>query len=334
MYTISTVPTSLSRRTLGGRRRRAIYVATLVVSVCLFHQLSYLGSILPTNLPITLIESCNAHGTDRINHGSKIPRIFHQTWTTTNLSSYPQKPSYDAWEAVLRPLNYTMKIWSDADILHLIQSDYPWVLSTYKRYDLNIQRADLARLVVLHSEGGIYADLDVYPVVVDEITCLCNSGIEGLLVSTRGSWKPSNHFIMAVKGCPFLSSALKNAVTRASMSRRILLPYLRVFWSTGPMMIDSALQQYMSTRNSSEVKMGLAEEAYASRLTRHAAGRSWHGLDGYLLNLVSDHAPSNRTWLVLLFGCCFLVAVFHHYPRTFLYLAVRSSTATYARSNY
>ena len=37
----------------------------------------------------------------------------------------PPKASYDTWEAVLRPLNYTIRIWSDAEILHLIQNELP-----------------------------------------------------------------------------------------------------------------------------------------------------------------------------------------------------------------
>ncbi len=38
---------------------------------------------------------------------------------------------------------------------------YPWFLKVYMAYPLSIHRADAARYLILHSFGGIYADLDV-----------------------------------------------------------------------------------------------------------------------------------------------------------------------------
>ena len=315
------------RNVLGGRRQRAAYVVSLLLSTYLLHQLSYLSSVLSAHLPVHVIQSCPAWATgiprnlqnttssrdkSEDEADSTIPRVLHQTWKTRDLSTYPRKASYEAWENALEPFNYTIKIWSDADILHLIRDQYPWVLPTFEDYDLNIQRADLGRLLILHSEGGIYADMDVYPIsdTIDEIVCLSNSGVQGVLFSTCGSLKPSNHFIMATKGSPLLLSALKHAVSRADSSKQIAMPYFRVFWSTGPMMMDSAVQKYMSMTNSSEEGWGLVDESYSMRLIRHSAGRSWHGLDGYILNLISDHASDKAVWSGLLaFGFCLLAVL-------------------------
>jgi mannosyltransferase OCH1-like enzyme len=63
---------------------------------------------------------------------------------------------------MLEPDNYTITLWTDDDVLKLIDSKDAWLLPTYMGYPHNIQRADIARLLVDHTEGGINADLDVY----------------------------------------------------------------------------------------------------------------------------------------------------------------------------
>lgn len=61
-----------------------------------------------------------------------------------------------------RAPKYTIRLWTNYVIIKLIRVKYTCLLPTYRRYPHNIERADIARLVVVHAEGGIYADLDAY----------------------------------------------------------------------------------------------------------------------------------------------------------------------------
>ncbi len=45
-----------------------------------------------------------------------------------------------------------MKLWTDDDIKRLVSAEYSWLLSTFEGYTQNIQRADIARLLVVHAE--------------------------------------------------------------------------------------------------------------------------------------------------------------------------------------
>ncbi|KAI9034841.1 uncharacterized protein KD926_005323 [Aspergillus affinis] len=94
------------------------------------------------------------------------------------------KPSHELWKTVLEPQNYTIKLWTDDDVLKLIKSKYAWLLQTYMGYPHNIQRADIARLLVVHAEGGIYADLDVYPRSAEHIQCLQHLGLQAVFSTT------------------------------------------------------------------------------------------------------------------------------------------------------
>ncbi len=90
-----------------------------------------------------------------------IPPIIHQIWKDANVSTYPITPSTHDW--ISKFPNYTVKLWTEDMIVKLIKENYYWLWKTYSSYPHNIQRADVARYVVLEHEGGIYVDLDGFP---------------------------------------------------------------------------------------------------------------------------------------------------------------------------
>lgn len=225
---------------------------------------------------------------------ASVPNIIHQIWRTRDVRTYSGEfeASHESWKMMFEPLNYTVKLWTDDDVLELIKAKYAWLLSTYQGYHHNIQRADVARLAVVHAEGGIYADLDVYPYNVTHMQCLQHLGLQAIFAPTRmGGLGISNHFFMAERGSPFLQWALYEAKRRAvSASWRILLPYLNVLWTTGPLMVTSAFREYAWIYNVQPQNLGLLdEEKYRRAVFGHAAGRSWHGSDGMVLNYMADH---------------------------------------------
>lgn len=226
-----------------------------------------------------------------------IPNVVHQIWKDADLDTYPLEASHNQWKTMMDPLNYTVKLWTDDSILKLIQTNYMWLLSTYESYPENIQRADLARLVIVHAEGGAYADLDVYPESAEHLSCLWRRNSRGIFVSTNGGKGLSNNFFIAERDSTFLQWTLYEAKRRRDRSKMIALPYLRVFWSTGPIMITSAFRRFawMHDRHHS---LAVLDETYAGSVIHHAAGRSWHGPDGRLFNFVADNARLGKLWIV------------------------------------
>ncbi|TEA22128.1 Inositol phosphoceramide mannosyltransferase 3 [Colletotrichum sidae] len=311
--------------------------ATLAV-VLVLHQVSYTtpSSFALTSQPVQVLKSCPpSPNSELLSYDVKpppssssaadepIPKIIHQLWKTTNISTYPSTPSHASWQTLLGPESYTVKLWTDESVLDLIRQNYTWLLSTYESYAHNIQRADVARLVVVHAEGGVYADLDVHPRSAAAVACLRqaqtqqqqqrqqNGNLQAIFAATGGNAGLSNHFFMAARGSDFLAWALREAKRRAGPpSRRILLPYLRVFWSTGPLMLTAAYQQYAwmyddDGGGGGSPLVALLDETYARTVFGHAAGRSWHGSDGLFLNYVSDHVGTGGLW----FGVPCLLAV-------------------------
>ena len=42
----------------------------------------------------------------------------------------------------------------------LISQHYPWALDMFKGYDMEVKKADVGRVFILHHYGGLYLDLD------------------------------------------------------------------------------------------------------------------------------------------------------------------------------
>lgn len=88
---------------------------------------------------------------------SRIPRIIHQSWKTRELP-----PKWDAlrqtWLA--RHPHWEYRFWTDDDNQRLIRTEYPELISLYDSYPLSINRAELARYMVIRRYGGVYLDLD------------------------------------------------------------------------------------------------------------------------------------------------------------------------------
>ncbi|KAB8205692.1 nucleotide-diphospho-sugar transferase [Aspergillus parasiticus] len=248
---------------------------------------------------IQIVDECSPNALERIDNprpvvGSTIPNIVHQIWKTADVQEYSTEiaASRESWRAMLEPSNYTVKLWTDDDILELIKANYTWLLPTYNGYPHDIQRADLARLLIVHTEGGIYSDLDVYPRSAEHIQCLQTLGLQAIFSRTAGMLGLSNHFFMAKPGSPFLQWVLYEAKRRSSRlaSRGIILPYLQVFWTTGPIMVTAAFRQYAWLYNTLQLDIGLLDDGFGGLVVRHAAGRSWQGADGRALNYIADHA--------------------------------------------
>ncbi|KND87140.1 Inositol phosphoceramide mannosyltransferase 3 [Tolypocladium ophioglossoides CBS 100239] len=190
-----------------------------------------------------IIKGCASTALDPLNDSqpnvdSVIPNIAHQVWKTAGVRTYSPdvKESHKSWK---------VKLWTDDDVLQVVKYKYAWLLLKYEGYPQNIQRADVDRLVVLHAQWGIYADLDVYPSSAVKIQCLQRLGLQAIFAPMAGTLSLSNHFFMVERGSSFFQSTLFKAKRRGgAASKRIFLPYLQMNWSTGPMMVTSAILKY------------------------------------------------------------------------------------------
>lgn len=91
---------------------------------------------------------------------TEIPKIIHQMWKT-DLVPKTLVPYTKTWKQLHRDSEWTYKMWTDLELDCLVASRYPQLIRLYDSYRLGLQRSDMARYVLMHAYGGVYADLDV-----------------------------------------------------------------------------------------------------------------------------------------------------------------------------
>lgn len=86
-----------------------------------------------------------------------IPRIIHQSWKTKEV---PQR--WLALQQTWRALHseYVYCYWTDEHNRNFVRDHHPDLIGLYDGYQLGINRAELARYLVLRHHGGIYVDMD------------------------------------------------------------------------------------------------------------------------------------------------------------------------------
>lgn len=245
------------------RVRLGLIVTGLLVALYVIREVWHVGIILSTfqqfNPKIPFVYVYTGQPIMNTHNGILIPRKLHQLWKTTDLSTYPgpeHNTSSKAWKQ--RYKDWTHHLWTDADVEDLLAREYLWLLPQYRSYTNDIQRADLARLLILHYEGGVYVDLDSYPwdTTFDDYPGMLTYDAVLTLTSNR---LVSNHFIMARKHSSFLGFCLHHS--HRTMLHLWWLHYLDVFYSTGPLFLHKMLREYTTLADTSQLAVATAAVA-------------------------------------------------------------------------
>lgn len=238
-----------------------------------------------------------------------IPRTIHQTWKTKDLSTYSLKwTSRSFW--VRRYPGWDVRLWTDAEIDLLIRQEYQWLYPTFISYPYDIERADIARLVLLHKFGGVYVDLDVIPQTTGALPLDILRTFKCIFPQASDHRTLSNHFIMCEPGSPVLAELLHQASKSVSS---LWLPYLHVFASTGPLFITHTLVQNSSLTlytPGQARSLNFFAPRIIDKFIVHGPGRSWLEWDGQFFNFFADRRGSfwifSLFTVICVFGLCWL----------------------------
>lgn len=234
-----------------------------------------------------------------------IPRIIHQTWKTAEVPD-KWKKSPEEWQR-LHP-DWEYRLWTDADNRAYIAEKYPEFLATFDAMPYPIMRADAIRYFIMKDFGGIYADLDIVPIV--NIESYFKDDAEVYLVNTPNMMSFFTNCFMASKpGAAFWDVCIEE-MTKPPPSWA-MTKHFHVLAVTGPIMVTRAVQRYNGTicrlpvvkfypagvdsniGTKEAIQKCIADEAAVYNLPNG----SWHSMD----TKVVDFALKQRYLLITLF---------------------------------
>ena len=237
---------------------------------------------------------------------SAIPRIIHQSWKSHELP--PRWASLQQTWITHHP-QWEYRFWTDDDNRRLIAAEYPELLSTYDSYPLGINRAELARYMVVRRYGGVYVDLDFECLRPLDSLVAGRQIIFGLEPESHAQRAPvkergldrivCNAFIASIPGHPFwehLAAWLERSKERPSLGDRtsffLLTRACDSFPDTSAITILPASLMYPIDN-----KHGPVDDIERREIARTAyAIHHWHGswLREAVLRAMRDKVNSRR----------------------------------------
>ncbi|XP_045199685.2 uncharacterized protein LOC123553963 [Mercenaria mercenaria] len=225
---------------------------------------------------------------------SAIPKIIHQVFlnVSTNRMEFFKKyePYRRSWQEKNPGFKYIL--WNASMIETLINKSYPSIGPLYKRYrNIWQARADIARYLVVHYMGGIYADIDI----------TCRGSMEELYneigdkrVALNYTYNPfgiANDFFVASRNHEFMAHVLDGLQAADVL---YFTPFLNSMFRTGPMYM---LGRYLNYPHQEDVYFLQSSRLYISS---ENSDKSWHGIDGYVIAIIWNGVDSLQILSVIL----------------------------------
>ena len=190
-----------------------------------------------------------------------VPWRLHQTWK----DAWPPKHLFSPrWRHSMQAANpgWAHRLWTDAENRALVAARYPWLLAAYDGYPSDIQRADVARYVVVHAHGGVYADLDIEcfrpfaPLLARHDASVLLSYKQGANFS-KGV---SNSIFASVAHHPLWDSVFAVLLERANTA---LAGHRDVLYSTGPAVLREAVRRLLRLPQAATIRLPMLEQLRA-----------------------------------------------------------------------
>ena len=125
-----------------------------------------------------------------------------------------------------------------------------------------VQLSDVCRVAILYLHGGVYVDMDICAETHTRIP-----KCDACFVKTSPG--VSNDIMIVKKHHPVLKNILYAYADAQWMNRFFYVPYIRTMFTTGPVQLSLAVQNYPFTKT----------VTYASMSVKHIHGSSWHSWD-------------------------------------------------------
>lgn len=197
-----------------------------------------------------------------------LPKVIHQSYKTWEQTSKKDKQFTEKLKAMNEDWQWVF--WTDEDNRTLIETHYPWFLDIYDSYKYNIQRADAVRYFYMHKYGGVYLDLDMFPLrpLEELFERIKNREIQPLVYSNNPQVilfeEYPNHFLSgraiynailaSCQNCDFWEVVFKKLQDRYQSTPETEDAEKVVFETTGPKMLNQAFAEYFYSKMSAQNK--------------------------------------------------------------------------------
>jgi mannosyltransferase OCH1-like enzyme len=141
---------------------------------------------------------------------------------------------------------YDLKLWNYSDCLNLIKEHYPEYAELWIEFPQDVMRCDFVRYLILHRYGGIYLDMDMFP--MKDFSELLDHKQVFARWNNEKHLKPYIALMMSQKDNPLFIEIAEHS--KRSYYEKIMLPIYQtwkgrlVFQTTGHFMVRRVLKKH------------------------------------------------------------------------------------------
>ncbi len=230
---------------------------------------------------------------------SGIPKIIHQVWINDTFLGNPKKDVPEKWKKSQKEWkhhhpDWIYILWTDDLLLSYLELYHPDYLDLYKNYDYLIQRADMIRYFILYDYGGVYCDLDLYPLKNIENFILGN--LDHFVYEAGPNDSIVNAFMISPGKTELMKEIYSNLNTKLPWF--CIGKHLKVMYSTGPNFLYKSLlnstkpyiiipRKLFYPYSSSEDKMICEDQCKNAVIypIKNTSG-SWHSFDSIISSFI------------------------------------------------
>ena len=212
----------------------------------------------------------------------QIPKIIHQIFFNLSDNRIEFMKKYQPYQQTWKDLNpdHQYILWNATMIDKLVNESYQEIKPIYEKYKHKwVVRADIARYLVVHQMGGVYADMDV----------MCKRSMNDLYkqIGTKSvvlnyTYNPvgiSNDFFAAGAKHEFMEHVI-DGLEEADVL--YLTPYINTMFRTGPMFM---LGRYLNYPHPNDIYL-IPQTSIHTFIDSSDHGQSWYSFDGMFIAVV------------------------------------------------
>jgi mannosyltransferase OCH1-like enzyme len=234
-----------------------------------------------------------------------IPKIIHQVWINDTFLGNPKKNIPDKWNKAIELWktnhpDWIYILWTDDTILSYLNDYHPDFVEHYKNYEYLIQRADMIRYFILYDYGGVYCDLDMYPIKNIESMIKCNLNH---FVFSSNSDTITNLFMISPK-YSIIMKKIQDRLRNPKIPIYCIGKHLKVYHTTGPAMLNNLLlndinEPYIILPRkcfnpysivTGKLIVNKEEDIKEIYLNTVDDSSTWNDIDTYFYNFVQKHS--------------------------------------------
>ncbi|KAH3704398.1 hypothetical protein DPMN_079453 [Dreissena polymorpha] len=280
--------------TCFGKTLKYVMLSIFVTSLILCLKLATnFSDIYFLTQPFSSYKRCNINCSEERTSAGYFPKHVHQIFFNAEGRGMPKnfEEGLLTWQ---RDHNlkyaFTYTLWNLSMVENLISINYPWMKRTFNGYSQWVQKVDLAKYVILHKYGGLYADLDISSKSRDisELYGKVSKETNVILYETQ-PFGIGGDFFLSKPTDPYFCEVLC-ALPQAD--KWYVLPYVTTMMSTGPLYLTVRYRTFHDQRT---IKVLSSDEL--APFIRHTKGATWHQLDGTIMWWIFCHRKDVSSYL-------------------------------------